>query len=436
MGYTATISGHWGKCDDRAILATMAMRSMGIPAAFDFIPIWGSTNTGHSVCSVILPTDSILVFQNWNNDEDNFMQQKTPKVYRRMFAYHQGPLSEQYEDQEELPPLFQDHQLLDVTAMHNVGQRDVVIPINPDVSNKYVYLSVFVPGQWVPIACAENRGSAKFQAVGDGTIASGSTPVKGEHIGSGIVYLPSLYDSRGVHPLAAPIIVSSDSIRVLSPGQEKETVLLTRKYPRLARIARHADQMIGGVFEGANKRDFSDAVELYRIIDRPLSRLQRVAVNSTMAFRYLRFRKTQGIFSLGEIKAYDVIGTMLPGKLIASSVIAEEPELQNVQDGNPLTYFELPGSYDLWAGLEFMHPVHISQIEFCPRNDDNEIYPGDTYELFYWNDAWQSLGVKIATGFTLEYSNVPKGALLWLRDLTKGIEERPFTYENNHQIWW
>ena len=27
-------------------------------------------------------------------------------------------------------------------------------------------------------------------------------------------------------------------------------------------------------------------------------------------------------------------------------------------------------------------------------------------------------------------------ALLWLRNLTKGREERPFTYENGRQIWW
>jgi hypothetical protein len=32
--------------------------------------------------------------------------------------------------------------------------------------------------------------------------------------------------------------------------------------------------------------------------------------------------------------------------------------------------------------------------------------------------------------------NMPTNALFWLRDLTKGKEERPFTYENGQQVWW
>ena len=71
MGYSATISGRFGKCDDRAILAAMAMRSMGIPAAFEFVPNWGSNNNGHSFCSVILPDDSVAVFQDVNDNGDN-----------------------------------------------------------------------------------------------------------------------------------------------------------------------------------------------------------------------------------------------------------------------------------------------------------------------------------------------------------------------------
>jgi hypothetical protein len=32
--------------------------------------------------------------------------------------------------------------------------------------------------------------------------------------------------------------------------------------------------------------------------------------------------------------------------------------------------------------------------------------------------------------------HVPKNSVLWLRDLTKGREERIFTYENGKQVWW
>jgi len=34
------------------------------------------------------------------------------------------------------------------------------------------------------------------------------------------------------------------------------------------------------------------------------------------------------------------------------------------------------------------------------------------------------------------YRGVPKGALLWLRNLDEGEQERIFTYENGKQVWY
>ena len=109
---------------------------------------------------------------------------------------------------------------------------------------------------------------------------------------------------------------------------------------------------------------------------------------------------------------------------------------------------------DGWIGMQFDRPQVVAAIEFCPRTDDNDISPGDLYELFYWRSTatdngknannstasnssdWVSLGQQTATTHELLYRNVPRNALLWLRNLTRGREERPFTYENNRQIWW
>jgi hypothetical protein len=59
-------------------------------------------------------------------------------------------------------------------------------------------------------------------------------------------------------------------------------------------------------------------------------------------------------------------------------------------------------------------------------------------QLFYWdNYQWNSLGKQIGTPKQyLEYKNAPLNALFWLRNLTKGNEERIFTYENGQQVWW
>lgn len=438
MGYTATISGRFGKCDDRAILATMAMRSLGIPAAFEFIPNWGSNNNGHSFCGVILANDSVCVFQDVNDDGENLLlSQKAPKIYRQMFSTQNSLLVYKNRDTEPIPPLFQDCNLRDVTKLHNIGQQDVKIPLRTETSNKIAYLCVFTPQEWIPIAYGENKGiNTLFEAVGDGSNPLGFKATKGENIGNGIVYLPAIYTNGGIEPVADPIILSTNGIRTIVPSTKTEQVRLTRKYPRFIRFIRFADEMVGGVFEGANSPSFSDAVTLYSITDTPLSRLQRIDVTTGQTFKYIRYRKPQGTFSLGEMRVYDVAGQPICAKLITTEAIIGEKDLGNICDGKPLTYYELPGCIDLWVGTEFAHPTRISQIEFCPRNDDNEITPGDEYELFYWNSTWISLGRKTATDYMLEYTVVPKGALLWLRNLTKGREERPFTYENGTQIWW
>ena len=99
-------------------------------------------------------------------------------------------------------------------------------------------------------------------------------------------------------------------------------------------------------------------------------------------------------------------------------------------------HYQVSGGIDLWVGVDLYKPVKISKIGFAPRNDDNAIVSTDTYELFYWQDQWISLGRKRPIGDSVVYDNVPQKALLWLRNLTKGREERPFTYENGKQIWW
>ena len=48
------------------------------------------------------------------------------------------------------------------------------------------------------------------------------------------------------------------------------------------------------------------------------------------------------------------------------------------------------------------------------RNDDNNIRIGDTYELFYWDMDWVSLGKQIADDFNLTFHHVPQNALLLL----------------------
>jgi len=63
---------------------------------------------------------------------------------------------------------------------------------------------------------------------------------------------------------------------------------------------------------------------------------------------------------------------------------------------------------------------------------------GQDYELFYWQEGWQSLGIRTAGEQPLVYESVPAGTLYWLvgKDSNRE-EERIFTLDSSSaQIWW
>lgn len=110
---------------------------------------------------------------------------------------------------------------------------------------------------------------------------------------------------------------------------------------------------------------------------------------------------------------------------------------EKVFDGDLLTYFDAPIHSGGWVGMDFGKPVSLEKVLCTPRGDGNTIEVGDRYELFYWSKGhWVSLGEQVATTVSLVYEDVPVGTLYWLRNRTKGKDERIFTYEEGRQVWW
>ena len=46
------------------------------------------------------------------------------------------------------------------------------------------------------------------------------------------------------------------------------------------------------------------------------------------------------------------------------------------------------------------------------------------------------IGKQKAQNIRLVYKDVPTSGLYYLKNLTKGKDERIFTYKNGKQIWW
>lgn len=240
----------YGKCNDRSTLLVMALRANGIPAAYEFVPYWGSSNNGHSFVSVILPDGKIYPLQNTNKiTNDSYISRKTPKIYRRMYK-----LQLREEAIVDLPELFKYNDIADVTELHGIGSRDVQISRNLTDKTSVYYLSVFSPAGWIPLAASS---STNFSYVGTGTNTMQDKTKEALDLGDGIVYLPIQWTNDDIIPVGAPLIVSDHSVVAISTdSSQSERVVLKRKYPLNLRIVDFAKLMVMGIFEGANKADF------------------------------------------------------------------------------------------------------------------------------------------------------------------------------------
>lgn len=217
-------------------------------------------------------------------------------------------------------------------------------------------------------------------------------------------------------------------------------MLLLQPIPNLLYIP---PTMVGCKFQGADEADFRHAEDLYIFSEPPVFKYTTVSVHPAKAYRYYHYLSsadTQG--NMAEVEFREArTDTVLKGHVIGTdktSIYHPEAVKENVFDGDGLTYFHTADSLS-WAGLELSSPATINQIRYLIRNDDNGVRKGNVYELFYIDSdfAWVSAGRKTADeDDRIHFDNVPEETVYWLRNLTRGKEERIFTYNNGQQIWW
>jgi hypothetical protein len=419
-----------GSCRYFSIQALFAARCMGIPVALDYTPQWATRSFGHEWNALITRTGKPLSFGIGDHVElgkhiENVPDRIPAKVYRETFATQRLSLA-MIHGNEDIPPTLASPCIKDVTNDYYATTDVSVKPlITIPTKNKFVYLSVFDNKNWIPVAWTKvEKNGYLFQ-----------------NVNRDIVCLPSFYSWGGVFPAAYPVILRKvGTTTVLKPDLNKrETVILKRKYQdRMCSYLGFA--MLGGRFQLANDSTFKDAIDIYKISVKPEQYYQIVNINPTKKYKYFRYlapEKTHG--EVAEIEVYEVGSkNKLSGKLIGNDTLISKSLLINAFDGDPLTRFSTKGVDGTWVGLKFNAPKSIDRIVYLPFNDDNCIDNNQLYELFYWDNKWISLGKQKGSSETyrLVYDNVPSNALLLLRNLTKGEEERIFTYENGEQVWW
>ncbi|MES2920630.1 MAG: glycoside hydrolase family 76 protein [Verrucomicrobiota bacterium] len=103
-----------------------------------------------------------------------------------------------------------------------------------------------------------------------------------------------------------------------------------RYYPRTS----EPDRMLGGIFQGANQANFSDAVTLYSVVIQPsLNVYHLMPVTSTQSFRYVRYLSPNGGFgNVSEVEFY----AATPGPAAPTNMQARRNATSSILDWSPV----------------------------------------------------------------------------------------------------
>lgn len=408
-----------GYCREMCDVAIYAMRSCGIPVATDMFVYSPEYQGSHQWNVVRDSTGSFYPFWiTWYELAGNMKDdgRKKGKVYRECFGIQQEPISG-ITNHKNIPSLFRNRFIKDVTDNY-IGENEITI--NVDQENRYIYLGVFSPNGWIPIDVAKNSGGK----------------VVFRNLESGLVYQP-LYSEGKKHWAAGfPFLYASGKVNYFRPDtQMKERVTITRKMSLIKNIRAFLYRSIVGVeIEGCKDLSFDNPKKLLTLKDTLSSNYNEFVTQDTSRVRYIRYNSAPNKFiELAEIAFFeDEVGEReIPVKVVNKlKSLHPENSIDKLNDKNILSYFE---SADTTCHIIFDlgRLASVRKILLSPRNDDNYVWPGDEYELFF-NDGilgWVSLGKQVAEERYLSYE-VPSNALFWLRNLTKGCEEQVFFWKN------
>lgn len=420
----------YGSCNDYVTMGNAVFRSLSIPSAVDQIPFWGRNSEGHSW--YVFPDDRGREQATINSlimsaGMQFYPYERIPKVWRYTYTINRELV--RYRNTAKFIYPFEICQI-DVTDHYNLTS-DITIETDRKKTRllkdkKYVY-----------IAMAVNSGGADWAILDLGKLKGNKAYFK--KMGRNILYIVLGYDGNEMIPISRPFILEkSGRILYIDEGASSKTISMDirRKYYESYNVVNMRRRLLGGRIQCANRPDFKDAVTLYTIerTDIPYY----IELNAERAYRYWRYLSPNGSWgSISELSFYDEHKQNMNGRGIANPEAGQDA-IDRAYDGNLLSNFEINQPDGNWVGMDMGKPADIRYASVSPRSDDNDICPGNEYELFYFNgEDWCSLGYQMAEGNSLHYDDIPLNTLLWLHNYTRGNNERPFIVNIKGEIeWW
>ncbi len=421
----------FGTCTDYVRLGICTMRAIGIPASYDYTPQWGRYRAGHDWYA-ILNDKGERITSEWDITTNPggvfFPYQRIPKVYRYTYAINRD--TERYLREATFPQRFSQFQK-DVTDEY-YATTDLAIPVTENekhINDQYVYLAAF------------NGISSDWNIISYGKLDKGYVCQDGKKrkaglfpkTGRNVLYIMMQVDENGMFPLSLPFILHSNGEieYVESHTDDKRSVTLRRKYLSSWNVIDMQRRVLGGQIQASSDAGFNQVDTLYTITD--LTYPDRIPLNDNgKAYRYWRYLSADGTYgSIAELAFF------ADSMQVKGNPICRAGDPAPAFDGDYLTNYETGDANGNWVGMDMNKPVTITHARIIPRGDDNYVRVGDMYEFLYWdNSKWVSLGTTMAEDNKLIYDSIPRGALMWLRDLTRGMDERLIRKDDNIVEWW
>lgn len=416
----------FGACSDYVTLATAVFRSMGLPAYVDEVPFWGRGNQGH-VWYAFTSDNGVLTAV----EEDVttpagwgfFPYERFPKIYR--YSYTMDKEIVNYRKKAKFVYPFNLYKQ-DVTDLY-FRTHDVQIKIkeNLKLKDKYVYIASF-----------NNNYGPQKNIIDFGLLKNGRACF--EKMGRELLYIALGYDGRELIPISDPFIIHKDgSVEYIEyDDSKKRSVQLRRKYYESYNVVTQRRKILGAKIQCSDNKEFNDPLTIYTIETTDIP--NRIQLDAPRPYRYWRYMSPDGSWgNLAEIAWFDEKGEKLSRKGIANAEAGQDA-IERAYDGNLLSNFEINQPDGNWVGMDMGTPTLVSSVMVVPRSDDNDVYPGNEYELLYWNDkTWISAGYQMPNENVLKYDNIPAHCLLWIRNHTRGRDERPFIIRESGEIeWW
>lgn len=444
---------HGHECLDIAAYGCAVLRACGIPVRIEFCDAYRDFAGRHFYC---ITADTNGVWQTFNPESSipgtgKWVSGEAMNLYRQCYGAQKDSPYFLKNTGEYLPPLFSTPCIQEVTA-ERMKVFGVTLPFRAETANRVAYLAAF-------------QNQRELSPVTWGKIDSSRQEVDFANVIPGRLYFPVYYREQEVCSFGDPFYVVADSLErqgyrihcFHTDTLNKRRVVITRKFPQKPNMKKVAERLTGATFCGANRADFSDARLLYTITTPPGPWLQDFVFPAPGLYRYYRFKapdkhphaNVAWLEFLTNVKyGYSNVLPSTPAAVLHPEDTVREagnthwmklldaPSWDKMKwkaeyDGNMQT---APSAYPT-VFLRLEKPQVVERIRFAPKNADNGICRGDEYELFFWNNGWESCGRQVARFEYLEFQNVPEGTLLWLRNYSSGKEELPFVFQNGRQLF-